>query len=67
MDRLLREERFCDNYNVGINKGFSVMELIRAAEEVSGLKLNYSIKPRRPGDPSQLIANSSKLKKEMSW
>ena len=67
MDRLVHENSFCENYNVGINKGFSVMELIKAAEEVSGLRLNYSIKPRRPGDPSQLIANSSKLKKELLW
>jgi UDP-glucose 4-epimerase len=67
MDKLSKEGTFCDNYNVGINKGFSVMELIKAAEEVSGLKLHYSVKPRRPGDPSQLIANSSKLKREMLW
>lgn len=58
---------FCAQYNLGINKGFSVMELINVAEKISGKNLNFSFKPRRLGDPSRLIANSDKAQKELNW
>jgi UDP-glucose 4-epimerase len=58
---------FCNQYNLGINKGFSVMELIKVAEEVSGKKLNFEIRGRREGDPSRLIADATKAQKELKW
>jgi len=67
MEKLSKEENVCAQYNLGINKGFSVMELIKAAEEVAGKKVNFAIKPRRPGDPSKLIADSSLAQKELNW
>lgn len=67
MKKIFKDEDLCTQYNIGINKGFSVLELIKAAEEVSGQKLIYSIKPRRAGDPSRLIANSSKAQRELEW
>lgn len=67
MEKINKETNFCDSYNIGINKGFSVLELIKAAEEISGKKLIYSFRGRRPGDPSRLIANSSKAQKELNW
>ncbi len=57
----------CKAYNLGINKGFSVMELIKEAERVTGKKLNYKISPRRPGDPASLVASSAKAQKELGW
>ena len=60
-------EKVCEAYNLGINKGFSVMELIAAGEKITGKKLNYKIAPRRPGDPSRLIADASKANKELNW
>lgn len=67
MNKVLNKETVCVQYNLGINKGFSVMELIKVAEEISGKKLNFSFKERRDGDPSRLIADSSKAQKELQW
>lgn len=68
MEKILKEETcFCEQYNLGINKGFSVMELITVSEKISGKKLNFSFKSRRQGDPSRLIANSNKAQKELNW
>jgi UDP-glucose-4-epimerase GalE len=57
----------CTQYNLGINKGFSVRELIDTAEKVTGLKLSYTEKDRRPGDPSRLIADATRAMNELSW
>jgi UDP-glucose 4-epimerase len=65
--KLLQENNVCSQYNLGINKGFSVMELIKNAERLSGKKVNYEIMPRRAGDPSRLIADSSKVQMELNW
>ncbi len=67
MEKLFENGEICEQYNLGINKGFSVMELIKAAEEISEKKLNFEVKPRRHGDPSRLIANSSKAQAELGW
>ena len=57
----------CKVYNLGINKGFSVLELIKEAERVTGKKVNYKIGPRRAGDPPSLTADSSKAQRELGW
>ncbi len=67
MEKIFDNENICTQYNLGLNKGFSVTELIKAAEEVTGRKLNYSFKERRPGDPSRLVANSQKARDELGW
>lgn len=54
-------------YNLGTGKGFSVLEIINAAEKATGIKLNYQIGERRPGDPPILIADSQKAQKELDW
>ncbi len=67
MNKIVDGGSFCAQYNLGINKGFSVLELIKEAERVSGKTCPYEFKPRRPGDPSRLIADASKAKKELQW
>ncbi len=67
MKKLMDGNTICEAYNLGINKGFSVMELISAAEKIVGKKLKFQIAGRRPGDPSRLIANASKANKELNW
>ncbi|MBY0538595.1 UDP-glucose 4-epimerase GalE [Patescibacteria group bacterium] len=57
----------CTQYNLGINKGFSVRELIDTAEKITGTKLTYIEKDRRPGDPSRLIADATGAMNELSW
>jgi UDP-glucose-4-epimerase GalE len=54
-------------YNVGIGRGYSVREVIRTAEEVSGLKVPVKEGSRRAGDPPALVADASKIRKELGW
>lgn len=56
---------FC--YNLGNGQGFSVMEVLHAAEDVMGKKIPTQIGPRRPGDPAILVANADKIKNELGW
>jgi UDP-glucose-4-epimerase GalE len=54
-------------YNVGIGKGYSVREVIRVAEEVTGKRIAVKEGPRRPGDPPALVAASDKVRRELGW
>jgi UDP-glucose 4-epimerase len=54
-------------YNVGTGKGYSVREVIRTAEEVSGLKVPVVEGPRRAGDPAELVADASLIRRELGW
>jgi len=54
-------------YNLGIGRGYSVREVIRTVEEVTGKKVPVKEGPRRAGDPPVLIASSAKVQKELGW
>lgn len=54
-------------FNLGTGKGLTVLEVIKAFEEVSGVKLNYTIGERRPGDVEQVYADTSFANAELSW
>jgi UDP-glucose-4-epimerase GalE len=54
-------------YNLGIGRGYSVREVIRVAEEVTGKKVPVKEGPRRPGDPPELVAASEKAQRELGW
>ncbi len=54
-------------FNVGVGKGYSVREVIRTVEEVSGLKVPVKEGPRRAGDPAELVANADKIRRELGW
>ncbi|NDF14865.1 UDP-glucose 4-epimerase GalE [bacterium] len=54
-------------YNLGTEQGTSVLEVIRAAEEVLGMKVPYEIHSRRAGDAEVLIADASKAFRELGW
>ena len=54
-------------YNLGTGKPTSVLEVIRAVEKVTGLKVPHVIAPRRAGDPPALYANSAKAINELGW
>ena len=56
-----------DVFNVGTGAGHSVLEVMRAVEEVTGRKVPHEIGPRREGDPPVLVANSDKLKRTLGW
>ena len=54
-------------YNLGNGKGFSVREVIEAAERVTGQKIKYRICPPRPGDSPVLVADSAAIKRNLGW
>lgn len=54
-------------FNLGSEKGHSVMEVIKAAETDIGLPVPYDLEARRPGDPPVLVADSSKAERELGW
>ncbi len=54
-------------FNLGSNEGFTVLELIREAERVTGGKIPFEIAPRRPGDPATLIAANKRARQVLGW
>ncbi len=54
-------------FNLGTGHGFSVKEIIDAAEKVTGLKIKKELGARRPGDPARLIASGEKARKILQW
>jgi UDP-glucose 4-epimerase len=54
-------------YNLGNGDGYSVREVVRACEEVTGTRIPASEKPRRPGDPPKLVASAAKAIRELGW
>jgi UDP-glucose 4-epimerase len=54
-------------YNLGIGRGYSVREVIRTAEEVTGKTIPVKEGPQRPGDPPVLVASSEKIQRELGW
>lgn len=54
-------------FNLGNGNGFTVKEVIAAAEKVTGKKVPYEEAPRREGDPAVLVADSRKAKKFLGW
>lgn len=68
--KYLEEEKntgLCEVFNLGTGNGVTVLEAIKAFEKVSGVKLNYSIGPRRPGDVIAIYANNDLAKKALGW
>jgi UDP-glucose-4-epimerase GalE len=54
-------------YNVGTGSGFSVKEVLCAVERVTGKKVPFEMGPRRDGDPPLLVADSTRLQRELGW
>jgi len=53
--------------NLGANKGYSVLEIIKKTEEITGQKVNYNKKPRRKGDVPVLLASKEKAEQLLEW
>ncbi len=54
-------------YNLGTGHGYSVLDVVNAFEKVNGVKVPYSIKPRREGDIATCYCNPAKAFKELGW
>ena len=56
-----------DEYNLGNERGYSVMDVISECENVVNKKIKYTIKNRRFGDPDTLISDSTKAISQLNW
>ena len=54
-------------YNLGNGDGYSVREVIRTCEEVTGKAIPALEKPRRVGDPPKLVASAERAMRELNW
>lgn len=54
-------------YNLGTGTGYSVLDIVKNFEEANGVKIPYSIKPRRAGDIATCYCDPSKAEKELGW
>lgn len=62
-----KQQSKVDAYNLGIGEGVSVLEAIHAFELVSGIKLNYKLGEKRPGDLPAIYADLNKAKTNLLW
>ena len=69
IDRILQDKQNeqVEVFNIGTGRGLSVLELIHAFEESTGVKLNYQIVGRRAGDIEQVWANPDKANNVLGW
>jgi UDP-glucose 4-epimerase len=58
---------FYDTVNIGTGTGSSVLEVISTFQEVTGVKVPYTIGPRRKGDVMSTYASVDKAKAELGW
>ncbi|MEQ6122465.1 UDP-glucose 4-epimerase GalE [Reichenbachiella sp. MALMAid0571] len=54
-------------FNIGTGNGYSVLQTIQTFERVNGVKVNYKLVDRRPGDIEQIFADTSFANKELGW
>ena len=54
-------------YNLGTGTGYSVLEVVKAFEDASGVRIPYEITARRPGDIAECYADATKAYKELGW
>jgi UDP-glucose 4-epimerase len=64
--KLLRQGR-SDRINLGNGEGFSVLDVLKASERVSGKPIPFAVKPRRRGDPAVLVASADRARRVLGW
>lgn len=67
LDRLATAQPGMNAFNLGNGQGFSVREVIAAAERVTGRKVPVVIAPRRAGDPSALVGDATRARRDLCW
>ena len=66
VERLNREQA-AEIVNIGTGRGYSVLEVIAALQEVVGREVPYVVGPRRPGDPAKVVASVEKARRVLGW
>jgi UDP-glucose 4-epimerase len=54
-------------YNLGNQRGYSVLEIVNKAKEITEVNIPYKLSSRRPGDPPKLVANSARARHDLGW
>jgi len=67
LEKLEKENSGIYIYNLGTGVGYSVLDMVKAFEESTGMPVKYKIAPRRPGDIATCYSNPEKAKKEIGW
>ena len=63
----LIEKKISNIFNCGYGKGFSVLEVINAANKITNNKIRFEYSKRRPGDAEKLVSDVEKLHKNINW
>ena len=67
LEKLEKEGQGLYIYNLGTGKGYSVLDIVKAFEESTGMKVPYKIAPRREGDIDICYSDPTKAKEELGW
>ena len=54
-------------WNMGVGRGYSVLEVLRAFEAACGKPIPYEVRDRRPGDIAESWADVAKVERELGW
>jgi UDP-glucose 4-epimerase len=63
----LLKQGMSDRINLGNGDGFSVLDVVRTSERVTGKRIPFKVLPRRKGDPSVLVAGSARARSVLGW
>ena len=67
LNKLDKEGKGLYIYNLGTGTGYSVLDMVKSFEEITGNKVPYKITPRRPGDIATCYSDTKKAKEELGW
>ncbi len=56
-----------EQFNLGVNKGYTVLEVIEACRKITGVDIQYHLVDRRDGDPPELVADASAAMETLKW
>lgn len=63
----LRRGAQSDFFNIGTGRGYSVLEVIETARQLTGREIRIRVEAARPGDPGNLVADAAKIQEVLGW
>lgn len=67
LELLNNQPNICTYYNVGTGQGYSNSEVIKMVKQITATDFKVDIGSRRLGDADQLVADPSKIMRELAW
>lgn len=69
IERLIHQQQETpfEVFNIGTGKGTSVLDMVKAFEQATGISIPYQIVPRRPGDVEAVFADTTRAEKVLGW